>query len=110
MPDSRSWNRREYDVTPAGYFTVLKPQGWFSTVRLPGGYRYLLKGPATPTWLAKPAGVSADETKRAGSQEPAASLNILPPVERGRGLVRLTLIVLGAAAITYSLLRWISQP
>ena len=40
MKGPRSWNRREFDVTPAGFFTVLKPSGWFSaTSRLPAGFR-----------------------------------------------------------------------
>jgi len=110
MTASRLWNRREFDVTPAGYFTVLKPKRWFSAVRLSGTFRGLLNGPLTPRWLEKPAGALGDEQNRTRSQQPAASLRIVQPAEGDRSLVRLAFIVLGAAAITCGLLRWICQP
>ena len=57
MPGSHSWNRRESNVTQAGFFTVLRSTGWFPALsRLPGGYRYLVKGPVTPDVLVKPEG------------------------------------------------------
>jgi hypothetical protein len=36
-----TWNRRGFSVASAGYFTVLKPTGWFAASRLPGGFRYV---------------------------------------------------------------------
>ncbi|WP_420239782.1 hypothetical protein ACOBR2_09515 [Telmatobacter bradus] len=40
MNKPRQWNRRDFTPTSAGYFTVLRESGWFSTLPLPGGYRY----------------------------------------------------------------------
>lgn len=62
MPDPRTWNRREFSVTPNGFFTVLRPSGWFSAAPLPGGFRYL----TTPS-------------KKATAQEDAHSTATVPP-------------------------------
>lgn len=102
MPGSRSWNRRETNVSQAGFFTVLRSSGWFSTLnRLPGGYRYLLKGAATPDVLVKPEGASAETPeKRDGTLETAPSFQTLTSRTSGRGLLRLALIALVAAGLT----------
>ena len=101
MPGSRSWNRRETNVTQAGYFTVLRSTGWFSALsRLPGGYRYVVKGPATPDLLVKPEGVgtAAPENDDA-AQETAAALQMLTPKTGGLGLLQLAVAALVAAGI-----------
>ena len=101
MSGSR-WNRRETNVAQAGYFTVLRSTGFFSALsRLPGGYRYVLKGPATPDVLVKPegAGAAVPESHNAG-QDSAPAFETLAPQASGLGVLRLALIALLAAGIT----------
>jgi len=101
MPGSR-WNRRETNVAQAGYFTVLRSAGWFSALsRLPGGYRYVVKGPATAELLVKPegAGTAALENHDA-AQETAPAFETFAPKTSGLGLLRLALIALVAAGLT----------
>jgi len=102
MPGSRSWNRRETNVAQAGFFTVLRSTGWFSsTLHLPGGYRYVAKGPATPECLQKPEGATAEATeKRDEAQESALTFQTVTPKTSGAGLLRVALIALVAAGIT----------
>jgi hypothetical protein len=101
MPGSRSWNRRETNVAQAGFFTVLRSTGWFSAVsRLPGGYRYVVKGPATPDLLVKPEGAHAAPEKRDDTQETAPTLQMLTSRTSGLDLLRLVLIASVAAGIT----------
>jgi hypothetical protein len=110
MPGPRSWNRRETNIAQAGYFNVLRSTGWFFALsRLPGGYRYVVRGPATPDVLVKPAGItaSADEQYRIGGHATETSLQILPADTSHRGLLRLALIALAAVALTFGLL-WIA--
>jgi len=106
MPGSRSWNRRETNVAQAGFFTVLRSTGWFSsTLHLPGGYRYVAKGAATPDLLVKPAGATADASEKPDeAQETAPTFEMVTPKTSGLGLLRLALIALAAAAATYGLL------
>jgi hypothetical protein len=112
MPGSRSWNRRETNVAQAGFFTVLRSDGWFSALsRLPGGYRYVVKGPATPDVLVKPEGVqaSSEEQSRAGGPGTQASLEFGMAKTRDFYLARTILIALAGAAITFGLLWWFWQ-
>jgi len=99
---SPRWNRRETNIAQAGYFTILRSSGWFSALsRLPGGYRYVIKGAATPdVLLAKPAGAGAATEKRDGAVEAALRLQMLTPGAKGLGLLRRALIALVAAALT----------
>ncbi len=102
MTSPRSWNRREFNVTPAGFFTVLKPTGWFSASRLPAGFRYL-NGPPKGGAAPAPASKLAPDQKaldHAVSQETTIPLQIVMPSAHDRRLVRLALIVLAAAALT----------
>ena len=103
MSDPRTWNRREFSVTQAGYFTVLKPTGRFSALRLPGGFRYLV----SPFQRTKP---EQEARERAASQATGIPLQILPAEAPGHYLVRAALIALTAAVITFALLWWISKP
>jgi hypothetical protein len=101
MSGSR-WNRRETNVAQAGYFTVLRSAGWFSALsRLPGGYRYVVKGPATPELLVTPEGASAAAPDNHGAaQETAPAFETLASRTSGLGLLRLALIALVAAGLT----------
>ncbi len=109
---SPRWNRRETNVAQAGYFTVLRSTGWFSALsRLPGGYRYLVKGPATPDVLVKPEGAAAE--KSTGAETAAPSFETVTPRVSGRGLLRLALIALVAIGITvlfFVILHWEDPP
>jgi hypothetical protein len=100
----RFLKRREFAVTQAGYFTVLKPTGGFSAT-LPPGSRYLnypSKDGAVP--LPAPGQTAPDH---AGSQETTIPLQIVSPSEGKLHLVRFVLIVLAAAATTAVLLWYI---
>ncbi len=101
MPGSR-WNRRETNVAQAGFFTVLRSSGWFSALsRLPGGYRYVVKGPATPDVLVKPEGAGAAALKNHDvGQETAPAFEMLVPKTSGVRVLRLALIALVAAGLT----------
>ncbi len=126
MKSPRSWNRREFAVTPNGFFTILKPTGWFSTVPLPGGFRYLVgqsKGTASPqahenstenpTTAPPPESTSVPEQMaldHADSQETAIPLQIMKPSTPDHRLLRPALVVLAATAITSILLWWITNP
>jgi hypothetical protein len=101
LPGSR-WNRRETNVVQAGYFTVLRSTGFFSALsRLPGGYRYVVKGPATPDVLVKPEGAgTATAQNFDAAQATAPAFETLAPKANGLGLLRLALIALVAAGIT----------
>lgn len=95
------WNRREMNVAQAGYFTVLKSTGFFSTLsRLPGGYRYVVKGPATPDVLVEPEGVGAAALQKSDETTGTApTLQMLTPRTSGLGLLRLAFIALMATAL-----------
>ncbi|MDR3754950.1 MAG: hypothetical protein P4K93_00385 [Terracidiphilus sp.] len=101
MPGSR-WNRRETNVAQAGYFTVLRSAGWFSTLtHLPGGYRYVVKGPATPELLVKPEGAgAAAQENHDSAQRTAPAFETLAPKASGLRLLRLALIALVAVGLT----------
>src|SRR5208337_4906151 len=101
MSGSR-WNPCETNEAQAGYFTVLRSTGFFSALgRLPGGYRYVVKGPATPDVLVKPEGVgTAAPGIHDAAQETAPAFETLTPPASGFGLLRLALIALVAAGIT----------
>jgi len=107
----RLWNRRETNIAQAGYFTVLRSSGWFSTLRLPGGFRYLIKGPPTPAWLEKFGGTKAspEQQSPAGVPGAQASLQFGTPKTRDRSLARMAVIALAGAAITLGLLWWFWQ-
>ena len=103
MPSPRSWNRREFTVAPNGFFTILKPTGWFSALPLPGGFRYLKgksKRAVSPPAYENPAGGHA-------AAMPLQFTSLSTPHPH---LMRLAAIVVAAAAITFGLLWWIARP
>ena len=98
MPSPRTWNRREFNITQNGYFTILKSAGWFSAVPLPGGFRYLrgeTKGAAAP-----PAISSASSDGSAATIQ----LQTVDSDTSGRHLMRLALIVVAATGLAWILL------
>jgi hypothetical protein len=109
MKGSRSWNRREFDVTANGYFTILKPSGWFPTVRLPGGFRYRFgqpKGPAAPL-VGSPSMPRPLALDPATSRQVLSQLQILPPDTGDRSIMRPVLIALAATLATLLVLFWL---
>ena len=95
------WNRRETDITPNGFFTVMKSSGWFSAARLPAGFRYLVKGPP------KPAGLEiAERVRNVSAQADGQSAGMPPQILAPEShdhffLLRFALIVLAAATLTW---------
>lgn len=103
------WNRRDFSVASAGYFTVLKPAGWFAASRLSGGFRYLGGQPEETA----PESTSAPKQKapyRASTEETAPRLQTIERNTHDHPLMRPALVVLGATAITSVLLWWIAFP
>lgn len=94
MNSLRSWNRREFNVAPNGFFTVLRATRWFPTWRPKGNLRYPFgksQMPAQPQLMDYADG-SSPEFAVLGTD--------------GRLGKRLALITLGAAAFT-SVLLWL---
>ena len=102
MASTRSLKRRDFAVTQAGYFTVLKPTGGFSAT-LPPGSRYLTEPSKKPA--PAPEQTAPDH---ATSPEITIPLQIVSPSEGAHHLMRLLLIVLAAAALTLSVLWWMT--
>jgi len=105
-----SWNRRGFDVTPNGFFTVLRSSGWFPTFRLPGGFRYLIG----ESGVSRPRSVGAPrlpgDVRSAGIQTEVALRQIDAEPWGMRALLRGALLALGATALTFALLLWIMHP
>jgi hypothetical protein len=126
MKDTRTWNRRDFAVTPNGYFSVLKPTRWFSAVPLPGGFRYLVgqskettsplahENPTeNPPAAPPPRSTFVLEQKppdHAGSQEITIPLQFTSLSTHDHQLMRPALIVLAATAITWILLWSTAHP
>jgi hypothetical protein len=116
MKGFRTWNRRDFSVTANGYFNVLKPTGWFATVRLPGRFRYRFgqsKGAESPrahenpteylTAAPSPGAASASGQNgldQDASEQTLSRLQILPPSSKVHGLMGPMLIALAATLIT----------
>jgi len=119
MKDPRTWNRREFSVTPNGLFTILRPTGWFSTLRLPGGFRYrvgLSEESEFPWAYEDPTAVTPPESTfmprqkalgHADSQQTAILSQTMQMSTHDNHLLRTTLIILAAAAITLTMLWWL---
>jgi hypothetical protein len=100
-----SWKRRESAVTQAGYFTVLKPAGGYSATHLPGSLQDLVGQPKKTAVITAPDQKAPDHTV---SQEISIPLQIVSPSEGAHHLMRFLLIVLAAAALTLSVLWWMT--
>jgi hypothetical protein len=101
---SRSWNRRDFNVAVNGYFTILKPAGWFSAARLPGTFRYL-------TGQTRQKKSEPDHLARAAyGRQTTMQYAIIDSGYHAPGLVRSAFIVFAAAALTSILLWWIMHP
>lgn len=113
----RTWNRRSFNVTQNGFFTVLRPTESFSAARLPGGYRYVVAEPKPPA-PPKPDENPTASTSASGQKPPDHAdgrptevlIQILKPSEREHSPARPVLIALAAAAITGILLWRIQNP
>jgi hypothetical protein len=93
-------------VAQAGYFNVLRSSGWFSTLRLPGGFRYLIKGPPTPPWLEKLGGAKATPEQQSEAGEAEASLDFGMQKTRDESPLRMVLVALVALAFSFGLIWW----
>lgn len=106
MQEPSSWNRREFNVTSAGYFSVLRPGRWIPAFRLPGGFRYLIRADRKLRVVAP----SANADAAAIARESALGLQIpilqwTRPEARSRfALLRILLVALSALAIAWVLL------
>ena len=99
MKSRRSFNRREFSVRSAGWFTVLKPDVWFPALRPPGTFRDRSR-----------QSVETTVVDRAGSLETTNPPQIMIPTSKDRRLMRQVLIVLTAMMVTSGLLWWIMHP
>lgn len=96
----RSVNRRGSTVGSAGFFTVLRPNGWFAATRLPDSFHYLND-------RYKRAAELAVSERRAINHADSAELTGPSNVENTRW-VQSGLVVLTAAAAASALL-WLSM-
>ena len=103
----RPWNRRDFNVATNGYFTILKPSGWFSAARLPGGFRYLNGQPKVNASNSEPRQKPLDHTYGQGVLTSCAITRLS---EYHPGLIRSALIAFAAATLTSILLWWIMHP
>ncbi|UWZ83517.1 hypothetical protein [Occallatibacter riparius] len=87
----RSITRRGFQVGTAGFFTVLKPNTWFPSTRLPVPFRY--RAGQSPTVIVETT---------------APNIISLPPEQRSP--LRVAIIVLASAAIVFAMLMWIMHP
>ena len=95
MRGPHTWNRRDFNVTSNGFFTVLRQAAWFSSPRLPAGLRF-----TRPT---RTASTAHGELAIA----PQVQLQTIEPMKHDHQLMRPMLIVLAAGSITFLLLLWI---
>jgi hypothetical protein len=98
MRSPHTWNRRDFNVTSNGFFTVLREAGWFASPRLPAGLRFTRPARTTST------------TQGELAIEPQVQLQTIEPVKHDRPLMRAALIVLAAGTVTSLLLRWLMFP
>ena len=85
MKIRRSLTHREFNVRSAGWFTVLKPDGWFPALRLPDRFPYRSSQSAETTAV-----------DHAGGRRTTNSPRIMIPSTKDRNLVHLALVVLTA--------------
>ena len=99
MKSRRSLTHREFSVRSAGWFTVLKPDGWFPALRLPDRFRD-----------RSTQSVETTAVDHAVSFQTTNSPQIMIPATKDRHLMRPALIVLTAMIATSGLLWWIMHP
>ena len=104
MASLRFLKRRDFAVTQAGYFTVLKPAGGSSATRLPGSL-HLVGQPRKTAVITAPDQKAPDHTV---SAEATIHLQTVSQSAGELHWIRLALIVLAAAALTLSVLWWMT--
>ena len=113
MNHPRSWNRREFRVAANGFFTVLRPTGWFSAVPLPGGFRYLVNLSKRSVYRRTLDGPGPELNARGhanGQEVVVLSQSRIPGAfdhHFMRSLIMAVLTVLAAVALSFLLL-WFS--
>jgi len=99
MKGRRSLIRRDFSVRSAGWFTVLKPDGWFPALRLPPRFsdrsRHSVETPLV---------------NHADIRQATKLSQIMMPTSEDRRLMRSALIVLTAMMATSGLLCFIMHP
>ena len=95
----RSGIRREFSVRTAGWFTVLKPDGWFPALHQHGRFH---------DRRSQSGGTAAAD--HADSREWMNSPQIMIPNTVERRVMRPALILLAAMMLTSGLLWWIMHP
>lgn len=98
MTIRRSVTRREFTVRTAGWFTVLKPDGWYPALRLPRRFHDRRDGSLEIPGIA------------ARCPELANAPQIMMPTTEDHRLMRPAMIALTAMMITSGLLWWIMHP
>jgi len=108
----RSVTRRGFTVGQAGMFTITSPNRWFSAKRLPSGFQDLigLSKRTAARVVASPVASAPDRKTldHVGIEEPSISLHTLESTTQDHRLVRMVLIALAAAALTFAVLWWMT--
>ena len=99
MRKPRFWNRRDFTPSAAGYFSVLRENGWFSAAPLPDGYRYAIDSGKKPARAILKPGSAA--LFGIAEQDSPILQWYMEPKRSLRWLVRLALILLLAAGVMY---------
>jgi hypothetical protein len=99
MKTRRSITNREFSVRSAGWFTVLKPDGWFPAFRLRARYVDRISQAGDRTAV-----------DHVDSHAPANPPQILIPTTEDRRVMRPVFIVLTSMIVTSGLLWWIMHP
>jgi hypothetical protein len=99
MGDGKQWNRRGFNVTPAGFYTVLSPARWFSTLQLPSGYRYQIREDGKPRRRLAEQG-----SPKAEAVDATLHLQLVGSTEGSFSWLRFGVILLAAIVLTFGLL------
>ncbi len=99
MRSQRSSTHQQFSVRTAGWFTVLKSDGWFPALHFPGRY-HVPDRPSSET----------SSLVHANRNEITYAPQIMSPAKRDRRIVRPALIILTAMMLTSALLWWTMHP
>ena len=99
MAAGKKWNRRDFQITSAGFYTVLSAARWFSTLQLPDGYRYKIKEDGKPKRQ-----IHENDAPGAADSETTVQFQMVGSTEGKFRLLRLLGIVVAAIGLTFFLL------